>query len=159
MDAVRTRALIEAFEACRLTAYWDPIGHAWTIGWGYNPQAHGCTAADAKAMVWTQAEADQHLTDGITSAWDAILRQWPWASALSDPRQAVLVSMEYQLGLSGLEGFQRTIAHIKSGNYAAAASGMLASLWDKQTPSRAGMSAQIMHSGLWPVSINGRPVA
>lgn len=54
--------LIRSFEGCRLTAYWDPTGKVWTIGFGHTKkvtngdkitidQAEAFLAEDAAALV------------------------------------------------------------------------------------------------------------
>lgn len=47
--------VLKYFESCRLKAYWDANGRAWTIGWGQTgPDVH-------EGLVITQAQADQLL--------------------------------------------------------------------------------------------------
>jgi lysozyme len=58
--------LIDSFENCVLTAYWDPYGKCWTIGWGH-------TGKDVyEGLVWTQEQADGARDHDILSA-DALL--------------------------------------------------------------------------------------
>jgi lysozyme len=58
--------LIDSFESCRLTAYWDPYGKCWTIGWGH-------TGKDVyEGLVWTQAQADEARDHDIVAA-DALI--------------------------------------------------------------------------------------
>lgn len=58
--------LIKSFESCKLTAYWDPYGKCWTIGWGH-------TGKDVyEGLAWTQAQADEALTHDEIAA-DALL--------------------------------------------------------------------------------------
>ncbi|ECX3247832.1 glycoside hydrolase family protein, partial [Salmonella enterica subsp. enterica serovar Kentucky] len=62
-------------------------------------------------------------------------------------RRDILISMAYQMGVSGLAGFKNTLAMVAEGNYAGAANGMLSSLWAKQTPERAKRHAEVMRTG------------
>lgn len=62
-------------------------------------------------------------------------------------RRDILVSMAYQMGVGGLAAFKNTMAMIEAGNFTGASSGMLASLWAKQTPKRAARHAQVMRTG------------
>jgi lysozyme len=55
--------------------------------------------------------------------------------------------MSFQMGTAGLLGFQNTLQAIRSGNYEAAASGMMASAWARQTPARAQRMANLMRAG------------
>jgi lysozyme len=58
--------LIDRFESCRLTAYWDALGKRWTIGWGH-------TGKDVyEGLVWTQAQADEAREHDIIAA-DALI--------------------------------------------------------------------------------------
>jgi lysozyme len=71
----------------------------------------------------------------------------PWAEDLDATRQAVLLAMAYQMGVPGLLKFTNTLAAVRAGKYPAAAAGMLASRWAKQTPARARRMAEIMKNG------------
>ena len=44
--------LIQSFEGCKLTAYWDKTGKIWTIGFGHTKTAKA-------GMVITQLQADE----------------------------------------------------------------------------------------------------
>lgn len=47
--------VLQHFESCRLTAYWDATGRVWTIGWGdTGPDVH-------EGLVINQGEADARL--------------------------------------------------------------------------------------------------
>lgn len=62
LAAVNTADLIKGFESCKLTAYWDPYGKCWTIGWGHTgKEVH-------EGLVWTQPEADDALEHDILAA-------------------------------------------------------------------------------------------
>lgn len=62
-------------------------------------------------------------------------------------RYDILVSMGYQLGVNGLAGFKNTLSMIAACNFSGAASGMLNSLWARQTPNRARRHAEVMRTG------------
>ena len=70
-------------------------------------------------------------------------------AACGESRQAVLVSMAYQMGVSGLSGFRNTLKAVADGQWADAAKGMLDSKWARQTPARANRHANQMLSGVW----------
>lgn len=80
-------------------------------------------------------------------------RAWRDAAALpgfqscNEVRQAVLVSMAFQLG--SLHDWTHFRAALASGDYAMAAAAGLDSLWAKQTPKRAKRQMQMLASGLW----------
>ena len=73
----------------------------------------------------------------------------PWYNALNDARKAVLMNMAFQLGITGLMGFSKTLSLIESGDYAQAADQMLRSKWASQTPNRAYEMAEQMRTGQW----------
>lgn len=76
-------------------------------------------------------------------------RKLPWWKSLDDARRGVLLSMAFQMGIDGLLGFKNTLAMIQKGDYNAAASGMLNSLWARQTPERAKRMSEQMKTGEW----------
>lgn len=67
------------------------------------------------------------------------------------PRRDVLISMAYQMGSDGLAGFKNTLAMIARGDFNSAATGMLNSLWAKQTPKRAQRHAEVMRTGSYDI--------
>lgn len=69
--------------------------------------------------------------------------------SLTAPRQSIIVSMMYQLGLDGFKGFSNTIAAINRGDFEEAACEMLDSLWSRQTPERAERHSWQMRTGKW----------
>ncbi len=136
-----TVELLRRDEGEKLSAYQDHLGF-WTIGVGRLIDARkggGISPQESEILLTNDL-------DRITKALDARLPQW---RALNDARQAVLVSMAFQMGVDGLLGFKNTLAHIFAGNLADAKMGMLASKWATQTPERAGRLAQQMERGVF----------
>jgi lysozyme len=70
--------------------------------------------------------------------------QWNICSA---QRQAVLISMAYQLGTAGLSEFRNMWAAIQHRDFDKAAAEMLNSKWAKQTPNRVNRYVEIMKRG------------
>lgn len=146
MDPVAAR--IEVDEGERLTVYDDatglPIGPGShvrgkpTIGYGTLICAPGGITHD---------EALALLGNRIARA-RAGAATLPAYAKLDQVRQDVLVEMVFQIGLYGVKGFHNTLAAMERGDYAAAAAGMRASQWAKQTPSRAERLAKIMETGV-----------
>ncbi|MCM2529712.1 glycoside hydrolase family protein [Shewanella algae] len=64
-------------------------------------------------------------------------------------RQAVLLSMAYQMGLTGLGQFKQMLTAIADNRWTDAGHAMLDSLWALQTPERAERHRQQMVSGQW----------
>lgn len=69
---------------------------------------------------------------------------------LNAERQAVVVSMAYQMGFTGVFKFRQTWTSIYLGDYKAAAYAMLQSKWAEQTPARAKRHAETMRTGILP---------
>jgi len=91
---------------------------------------------------------DMQYTPGIGAAL-AYLAKIAGGSMMQDARCSVLISMAYQMGVTGLAGFKNTLAYIANGDFENAAKNMLASKWAKQTPDRAKRHAEQMRTGHW----------
>lgn len=131
---------INGQEGCRLLAYQDQFG-VWTVGWG--DTGPGIVAGTR----WTQAQANDALLarlNGFCAQLDAGI---PWWRGLGLPRQAVLLSMIYQMGDAGLMAFHRTLTAVEDGQYVQASEFMLQSAWANQTPTRAKALSQQMATG------------
>ena len=122
-------------------AYQDSLGY-WTIGVGRLIDAR-------KGGGLSPDEIDYLLDNDIKAKTHEVLRALPWAARLSEPRQAVLVNMAFQLGTKGLLAFHRTLGSIEDGQYGEAALEMLDSTWAKQTPARAMRLATQMETDEW----------
>lgn len=123
-------------EGLRLKPYRCTAGKL-TIGVGRNLEDVGIS----------EEEAMQLLENDIARARQAVARAFPWATAMVEARQSVLIEMVFQMGLQGVLGFSRTLQAMKAGRYTEAAAFMLESLWAKQTPARAKRLARIMATG------------
>ena len=114
---------------------------ALTIGIGYNLDA-GMPFDEAVLLM-------RHRIDKIRRA---LLERLEWFPKLNEARQAALLSMAYQMGLSGLLGFRRTLATMESGDWEKASLEMLNSKWARQTPERAQRTAYIIRYGKFPLT-------
>lgn len=102
------------------------------------------TVSKSLAAVWLAEKVKETLAD--MDKYDNIRAAM---NACNDPRQAVLISMAYQMGAKGLAGFTNILKSIAAQNWHAAQSGMLASKWARQTPNRAQRHAIQMLTGSW----------
>lgn len=136
-------------EGLRLDAYPDPLtkGPPWTIGYGHTgPDVH-------RGLTWTLAQAEAALLADIARHSAELLAALPWISRLDPARRRVLLNMAFNLGVGepggkkGLLGFRNTLGMIQRGEYAAAADGMLRSLWARQVGQRAVRLANAMRTG------------
>ncbi len=130
--------LIKAEEGCQRKPYRCTSGKL-TIGWGRNLEDRGIS----------QAEADSLLANDLREISGQLAASLPWANTLDGVRYAVLVSMAYQIGISGLLEFKNTLHAVFREAWDAAAKGMLGSKWAKQTPRRARRHAVMMRTGQW----------
>ena len=128
----------EGAEPC---AYQDSLGY-WTIGVGRLIDSR-------KGGGLSNDEINYLLENDIKAKTREVLLALPWMPRLSEPRQAVLIGMAFQMGLKGLLQFKRTLGSIEDGHYSEAAAEMLDSLWAQQTPERAKRLAKQMETGEW----------
>jgi lysozyme len=138
MDLKQQLIREEGAESC---AYQDSLGY-WTIGVGRLIDSR-------KGGGLSNEEIDMLLDNDIKRNYEAVLKALPWIEKLSDQRQAVLIEMAFQMGVSGLLQFKRTLGSIEDGQYGEAAVEMLDSLWAQQTPERAKRLSKQMESGEW----------
>jgi GH24 family phage-related lysozyme (muramidase) len=144
LDALRDR--IQRAEGLRLTPYRDSRGF-WTIGRGHLlPQ--DLTATQRATMVLTREEADALFESDLASAIHGAA-SFAWWHVLDAERQAVIVEMVFQMGVSGVSEFVRMAEAIKARKFHAAAYEMLDSDWARQTPSRVKHLASAMRDGQW----------
>ena len=138
MDLKQQLIREEGAESC---AYQDSLGY-WTIGVGRLIDSR-------KGGGLSNEEIDMLLDNDIKRNYEAVLKALPWMEKLSDQRQAVLIEMAFQMGVSGLLQFKRTLGSIEDGQYGEAAVEMLESKWAKQTPKRAYRMALQMETDEW----------
>lgn len=97
----------------------------------------------------SKEESEMLLKNDIDEVMFELNNRLPWYNALNDARKAVLMNMAFQLGMTGLMGFTKTLSLIEAGDYAQAADQMLRSKWASQTPNRASEMAEQMRTGQW----------
>lgn len=131
-------------EGYRADPYYCSEGYP-TIGIGTRIGPKGAALVNYQ-MHWSRDVAYAHLREEVKAIEDKI-GGYPWFQRCNGPRRAVLVSMAYQMGVSGLLGFRNTLQLIGAGDYVAAGGGMRQSRWYKQTPARAERHARVMESG------------
>src|SRR5678816_2940315 len=90
-------------------AYQDHLGY-WTIGIGF-------LIDKRKGGGLRPEEIEFIFNNRIKLLKEELNKKIPWISSLNEPRQAVLISMAYQMGVDGLLGFKNTLNTIKSGDY------------------------------------------
>ena len=135
-------------ESERLEPYVDSEGW-WTIGVGHLIDARkgGSLPEYIDAFPITKTQSRLMLEDDLADLHTDLNAALPWFYFLDFPRQTVLYSMAFQMGVSGLLKFRNTLLKVRGGDYNSAASGMLSSLWARQTPARAARLASVMRTG------------
>jgi lysozyme len=144
--------LIREEEGFRSEAYCCTEGYP-TIGTGHKIGPKG---APLSAYTFTVSkEVDEVWTlEGIDKIDRQLSKKYDWYQLLNEDRQAVIVSMCYQLGIDGFGKFKKTIEHISNGDYKDAAKEMLDSKWAVQTEGRAVRHSVAFERG--DLSIVGR---
>jgi lysozyme len=135
------RQLLEEEEGRSSTLYPDSKGFL-TIGVGHllDPRKGGRLP---------DAIVDQLLDLDIAEARYGA-ESLPGFGRLNDVRQAVIISMVFQLGLRGVQGFPAMLGALSRGDYLRAATEMRNSKWHREdSRKRAERAARMMESGEW----------
>ncbi|MBR8244793.1 glycoside hydrolase family protein [Burkholderia multivorans] len=134
-DAAKLKAELTLDEGRRSRIYVDTVGKV-SGGIGRNLTDKG----------FRDNEIDLMYQNDIaeTEAW--LDRNLPWWRSLDPVRQRVMMNMAFNMQ-GKLLTFVNTLAAMKRGDYAAAADGMLNSLWARQVGARATRLAAMMRSG------------
>lgn len=123
--------------------------HAYNDHLGYTTIGVGRMIDKRKGGGITAEESAYLLGNDVDKVINELNKKIPWWTKLDDARQGVLVNMAFQMGVTGLLGFKNTLKMIEAGKYSDAATGMLNSLWAKQTPARAKRMSDQMKTGVW----------
>ena len=141
--------LLIRHEGLRLKPYKDTVGK-WTIGVGRNIDDLGITKDEALAL----------LQNDIERCRCELNKTFPWWIKLGEVREAVLLSLCFNLGITRLLSFKTTLGLIENGQYAAAADRLLTLPWASQVGSappsaahphgqRAYELTQMLRTGTW----------
>ena len=109
----------EGFES---KPYQDHLGN-WTFGIGFT--------------FITEEESVAVLKIRLSAILASLNAQLHWYADLPIEVKNIMLNMAYQLGVSGLLGFTKTMVLLKNERWVAAADEMLDSKWARQTPERA----------------------
>lgn len=127
--------LIKKHEGLRLKPYVCSAGKL-TIGYGRNLEDNGITLS----------EAEQMLSNDIQHCYAACVK-FPFWNKLNEARQAVLLDMCFNLGITRMKTFKKMLAALEVGAYHRAAKEMLDSAWAMQVKTRATELSEIMKTG------------
>ena len=150
----RLFAYIEREEGRSTRAYFCPSGDL-TIGVGHNITKNGLPSATQK-MLEKYGKIDSVAIDNLLIEDIKIAKKGCWEiygrdffDSLSDVRQAVLISMCFQIGQTGLSKFIETNRLIKARSFEDASVQMLKSKWARQTKNRAKRASDMMRDDKW----------
>lgn len=121
------------------------IGIGWKIGGKNQP---------LEDFKWMQISEEAALAQCKNEVSDlamnlhCVIKCW---QDLSEARQAVLISMAYQMGIGGLMRFKKMIAAIEVNDFVEAAQQGMNSLWANQTYARANRHMRMMLTDDWAV--------
>lgn len=144
MDNFTVEDLLMREEGYRESPYYCSEGYP-TIGIGTRIGPKGAPLKQYQ-IKFSKAVAKLFLSEEIEKIRSS-LSGYSWFQSCNTARQAVLISMAYQMGVSGLLQFKNTLRYITDGDYASAGSNMRLSKWYSQTKARAERHIQVMISG------------
>lgn len=120
-----------------------------TIGVGDRIGAKDQQLSDFKYISTCQAAAYAQLEFKIAGLTANLSNTLEFFDDLNEVRQAVLISMSYQIGFTGLMKFKRMLAAMQTGCWNDAAHEGLDSKWHEQTPQRAERQMVTLLKGDW----------
>ena len=129
------RELLIGHEGLRYFPYFDTEGKL-TIGIGHNLNARGLT----------KEAIDLIFEEDLKETVDELYERLPWFNDQPEKVKLVIVDMAFNLGVSGLLGFHKTLEFIRTGKYKKASVEMLDSTWAKQVGTRADDLSNILKS-------------
>lgn len=130
------KAMLRNDEGLRLKPY-HCTADKLTIGYGRNLEDRGISENEAEVL----------LANDVSEIHEDLSEIYDFFNTLTPTRQAVLISMAFNLGLNGLNKFRKMIKAIEDNDYAEAASQMLDSRWANQVGKRAQRLSRLMVTG------------
>jgi len=133
-----TSTLIEAVklsEGFRDKVYKDTLGID-TIGYGFA----------IKDLVLEEDIAEMILRRKLEKLVHDTNKRFSFLKTLPIQAQDVIYEMCYQLGITGVSKFRKTLAYLENFEYKMASKEMLDSKWAKQTPNRAKKLSDVIKS-------------
>ena len=105
-----------------------------TIGYGFA----------IKDLVMDEDIAEMILRRKLDALIDRVNKRFSFVKDMPLEGQDVIYEMCYQLGISGVSKFKKTLAYLANKEYRMAASEMLDSKWHRQTPNRSQRLSDII---------------
>jgi lysozyme len=108
---------------------------------GYDTIGYGFAVKD---LVMDEDIAEMILRRKLDALIDRVNKRFPFVEEMPEAGQDVIYEMCYQLGVSGVSKFKKTLAYLENREYRMAASEMLDSKWHRQTPNRSQRLSDII---------------
>lgn len=140
--------MLEREEGFKSIPYYCSEGYP-TVGIGWRIGNKHQSLSDFKHIKLCQAAAHAQCEFQVAGLTSMLSDKFAFFKDLSEPRQCVLISMAYQLGVTGLCGFKKMLSAIAKGDFVTAAHEGLDSRWSLQTPERARRQMVTLLSGDW----------
>ena len=135
----RLRELLIKHEGLRLKPYRDTVGKL-TLGVGRNIEDIGITHDEAMML----------LTNDIVRVTSEVEKTFGWFKSLDVVRQDAIHDMNFNVGLTRLQGFKKMLEALRVQNYSVAAKEALDSKWATQVGPRAKDIAIMLEKGVYP---------
>ena len=132
----RIGALLFRHEGLRLMPYRDSVAKL-TIGVGRNLDDRGISREEAVML----------LDNDIRGALSACRASLPWFDGMDQTRQAAIVDVVFNLGMSRFLNFHKALAAMAAGDWETAANELLDSKWASQVGIRAKEISEMIRSG------------
>ena len=140
--------LLDFEEGFRSEPYLCSEGYV-TIGIGERIGSKNQPLSDFKLITTCKGAAYAQLEFKLAGITANLSNEFEFFDDLNECRQAVLISMAYQMGVAGLLMFERMLKAIKAQCWNDAAHEGLDSRWAKQTPARAHRQMKTLLTGTW----------
>lgn len=137
IDEAKMENLIKLQEGLQLKLYTDTRGFA-SIGYGRNLSTNGIR----------QSEANLMFANDLADIENELRLNIPWYTQLNDARQAIIISMAYNLGISGLMGFKDFLRAAEAGDTKNASQAILDSNAARELPNRYERLSYIWETGI-----------
>ena len=121
MNTYLVQEILKEDEGYRQMMYLDTMGIP-TIGYGRNLRDRGVTQEEATYLLSNDIAASEQDCERNFAFW------WTIPSAAQD----VLVCLAFNMGISKLQEFHKTLAHIEKGEWQEAGNQLLQSRWAHQ---------------------------
>lgn len=137
-DLTRLFVQLETHEGVSLKPYTDTVGKL-TIGVGRNLTDRGIS----------EEESDVLLLNDIGRVRVELHETFPWFDALDSVRQAAIVNIAFNIGLTRLRTFRKALAAMAHKQYGQASDEFMDSKWARQVGARAAELAAQIRTGTW----------